>query len=71
MITTLGYVVPKLLIVTNVIGTTIGVACGVALLFSAGLDLRCVALLSYVITFAACHMYVTRRNQSLTTSPVS
>ena len=65
---TLGYRIPTNIIAANVTGTTVGVACGIVLLFSMPIDMRCIVLFVYVAAFAAVHIFVSRKNQALSTS---
>jgi len=68
ILATLGYKVPTAVIATNVAGTVVGVALGIILLFSMPIDVRCIVLFVYVAAFAATHVFVSRKNQALSTS---
>jgi hypothetical protein len=64
----LGHVVPKIAILLNTIGTTIGLSLGVVLLLSAPLDAKCITLAMYLVVFSGAQVYITSRNQRLAVS---
>lgn len=67
-VSVLGRIVPNAVVLLNTIGTTIGLLCGVALLFKAPLDAKCIMLAAYLLAFAGTQAYITSRNQRLAVS---
>ncbi|MES2876497.1 MAG: hypothetical protein V4678_03445 [Patescibacteria group bacterium] len=49
----------------NVAATALGIVCGVTLVLSRPLDVKCAILFGYTIAFGMAYIYVARRNQSL------
>lgn len=63
-----GHKVSNLIIAASAVTTFVGVACGIVLMISLPLDIRCVVLISYVAVFMYARVYVSRSNQLRSTS---
>ena len=65
-VSAVGRIVPKVAVLLNTIGTSIGLICGAVLLLHAPLDAKCITLGLYLVVFAGVQIYITGRNQRLT-----
>lgn len=63
-----GHKVPGTVVAASAVTTVVGVACGIILMISLPLDIRCVVLISYVAAFMYAQVYVSRSNQLRSTS---
>ncbi len=63
-----GHRVSGVIVATSAVTTALGVGCGIVLMVSLPLDLRCIVLISYVAAFMYAQVYVSRSNQLRSTS---